>query len=260
MAMKSPLPGMDPYLERHWQNVHASLVTAISGALNRALPDDLVAIVEERVAIEPDMPAGMRQDVQVVEPSNAYRLGQPEPIDTSGLSPYRIAAPADPALEHFVRIEETGSGLTVCVIEVVSPSNKVGDGLREYVAKRTELLECGSHVVEIDLVRRGRWNAIVQPQVCPPELKTTYRVTTRVATDASAVYVTPIALRDPLPEISIPLRAKDVKPRVNLQALLDDVYASGACWKWAHYSEPLNPPLEAADIPWAEERIRSVSR
>src|SRR2546430_8647848 len=52
--MKSPFPGMDPYLERHWLDVHASLVAYAADQLNRVLPEELVATKEERVAVGVD--------------------------------------------------------------------------------------------------------------------------------------------------------------------------------------------------------------
>jgi hypothetical protein len=48
----SRFPGMDPYLERHWLDVHASLVPAAQNALNRTLLDGLIAGTEERVAVD----------------------------------------------------------------------------------------------------------------------------------------------------------------------------------------------------------------
>ncbi len=41
--MKSPFPGMDPYLEYHWGDIHASLIVSVRDALNQRLPRDLVA-------------------------------------------------------------------------------------------------------------------------------------------------------------------------------------------------------------------------
>ena len=40
-VMNSPFPGMDPYLERHWGDVHQALVTYIRDQLQPSLPDDL---------------------------------------------------------------------------------------------------------------------------------------------------------------------------------------------------------------------------
>jgi hypothetical protein len=50
--MKSPFPGMDPYLERHWRDVHHRLVTYTADCLRPLLPDRLRPRIEERVFID----------------------------------------------------------------------------------------------------------------------------------------------------------------------------------------------------------------
>src|SRR3954452_4981557 len=50
--MPSPFPGMDPYLEAHWRDVHARLVIYASEALQGVLPSGLRARVEECVLLE----------------------------------------------------------------------------------------------------------------------------------------------------------------------------------------------------------------
>jgi hypothetical protein len=52
--MKSPFPGMDPYLESHWRDIHHSFLTYARDALQEHLPGDLRARLEERVFVEPD--------------------------------------------------------------------------------------------------------------------------------------------------------------------------------------------------------------
>src|SRR5438309_2151545 len=67
-AMPSPFPGMDPYLERHWGDVHTRLITYASDQLNKALPRDLRARVEERVFVEfPDDRRSIVPDVRILE-------------------------------------------------------------------------------------------------------------------------------------------------------------------------------------------------
>ncbi len=48
----SPFPGMDPYLERYWRDVHSRLVVYICDSLQESLPPPLRARVEERVFVE----------------------------------------------------------------------------------------------------------------------------------------------------------------------------------------------------------------
>ena len=39
--MKSPFPGMDPYLEQYWGDVHQSVITYVRDWLQSRLPGDL---------------------------------------------------------------------------------------------------------------------------------------------------------------------------------------------------------------------------
>ena len=48
---RSPFPGIDPYLERHWRDVHGSLVIYARDALNEQLGGELVARCDERLVI-----------------------------------------------------------------------------------------------------------------------------------------------------------------------------------------------------------------
>lgn len=43
---------MDPYLEPFRLDVHGKLATYVADALNEKLPNDLVASIEERIAIQ----------------------------------------------------------------------------------------------------------------------------------------------------------------------------------------------------------------
>src|ERR1700676_2877218 len=68
--MPSPFPGMDPYLEAHWRDVHASLIIYARDALQGVLPSALRARVEESVLLETPRGLGdhpLFPDVRVVE-------------------------------------------------------------------------------------------------------------------------------------------------------------------------------------------------
>src|SRR4051812_6345261 len=51
-VMNSPFPGMDPYLEQHWGDVHQAFITYLRDAIQLRLPGDLRARMQERVYIE----------------------------------------------------------------------------------------------------------------------------------------------------------------------------------------------------------------
>ena len=46
----SPFPGMDPYLEAHWLDVHGSVIHLAKAALQPQLEDNLVA-QQERIVV-----------------------------------------------------------------------------------------------------------------------------------------------------------------------------------------------------------------
>ncbi len=72
--MSSPFPGMDPYLEQHWGDVHTSLVIYARNQLQKVLPKDLRARVEERVVITGlGRPRLLFPDVRVIETARRSR-------------------------------------------------------------------------------------------------------------------------------------------------------------------------------------------
>ena len=69
--MRSPFPGMDPYLEDQgrWPDFHASTITYCRDALSDCLPDDYVAQMGEEVRVvtwQEGHDRSMRPDVAIV--------------------------------------------------------------------------------------------------------------------------------------------------------------------------------------------------
>src|SRR5207248_5881448 len=58
--MKSPFPGMDPYLESRWSDVHTALCTGIRTALQPRLPRGLRARAQQDVLLETTDDEGQR--------------------------------------------------------------------------------------------------------------------------------------------------------------------------------------------------------
>jgi hypothetical protein len=249
--MNSPFPGMDPYLEPHWPGLHTHLVSLATADLNRSLPEDLVARAEERLSVETadDIGRAVLADVAVYQPGLSD-------VGEGGLAisaPYKLIADVEPATERFIRIIRADDGRLITVIEMISPANKLG-GFEQYVQKRVELLSGGIHVVEIDLVRRGNWRALLRPHACPSEAVSTYRTTVRLAPGRVA-YLYPMSLRQPLPEVAIPLRPDDKKLRLDLQSLFQRAYEIGGFSRGIDYGQPADPPLEAEDAEWVKDLI-----
>lgn len=247
---------MDPYLEQHWLDVHGTFIAMARSSLNRVLPPDLIARTEERVSVEGadwDSRHSMRPDVRVFEPGGAGQSFGGVALE----APYRLVVDLDPVVDRFIKIIRPDDERIVTVIELVSPWNKREPGLSDYRQKRQDLIEGGVHVVEIDLVRRGDWRALLRPHVCPVEADSPYRVVTRLGGDPNEAYLYPLHFSKPLGQVMIPLRPDDKPAQLNLQEVIDGVYADGRYGKTLDYSRPCDPPLTGADADSAAQYLKA---
>ena len=257
----SPFPGMDPYLERHWQPFHTQLVGAASRSLNEVLPADLVARPEERLGVELD-DAGLLDvrrfcvpDARVFDTSMAEAEGA-----TAVLAPFKLVLDSEPVTQRSVRILAADGERLLTVIEMVSPSNKQSEGADAFIAKREELLNGGVNVVEIDLVRRGNWRRLLEPHLCPRDAVSDYRATVRLAAEPSALYVYPMSMRFPLQPVPVPLRASDPTVTLDIDRLVRDTYAADRYGRTIDYTRDPDPPLSPADAAWADGLLRAAGR
>jgi hypothetical protein len=255
---------MDPYLEQHWRDVHHNLITFAQGLLNRQLPADLRARVEERVFVEAETGPGrsMYPDIRVVE------KGWPQPAGNGAASggvavaePLVIEMPEEQVSQGYIEIIDVGSGnKVVTVIEVLSMANKVsGDGQDLYRRKQRELKQGRVSLVEIDLLRAGERVLAIPPTSAPPSHRTAYCVCIRRGWDPTRPGIIAIPLRETLPTIGIPLREADAAVPLTLQTLIEQCYENGRYDDIDYRREP-DPPLDPADATWADELLRKAGK
>jgi hypothetical protein len=252
---------MDPYLERSWGDVHTRLVFLSSTALNKLLPEDLIARVEERVAIESgfggDEPqrSNLIPDARVFETAGTGNLAT-QTAGSISLAPYRLELLDEAPTERFVEIIDVRNGeRLISVLEFISPTNKKGDGLKAFLEKRNTLVAGGVNFIEIDLVREGNWRKLLNRYRIPSGGVSLFRAVIHVPGELPAVFLQPISLRQPLPIIKIPLRANDQPCELALQPLIEEAYESGRYSRTIDYRQPCEPPLEPADAAWARDAI-----
>jgi hypothetical protein len=251
---------MDPYLEAHWGDVHATLIIYAREQLQRQLPSDLRARVEERVFVESDdrERRSVYPDVRIYErPRTRDRVEATSPSGVAVAEPLVVHRKSEPVTETFIEIREAGSGgRVITVIEVVSMSNKQpGEGRDLYLKKQAELLAGGVNSVEIDLLRGGAHITAAPPEMLPRSYRAPYRICVWRAARPQLWEVYRVPLEDRLPAIAIPLRPTDADVPLDLQLLIDRCYETGA-YDDLDYSDPLNPPLEPEAAAWAEELLR----
>jgi hypothetical protein len=175
----------------------------------------------------------------------AALAGVAAPLTVATLMPERVP-------QVSVEIRDLGERRLVTAIEVLSPTNKHGDGRDEYLERRERLLMSSAHLVEIDLLRRGQRVPMRQPLPASPYFVFVGRREQRPLTQ-----VWPIALSQALPEIPIPLLAGDDDVPLNLQQVLNAVYVDFGYADSIDYDRPPELSLSGSEADWVRERIEA---
>ncbi|MFQ5595969.1 MAG: DUF4058 family protein [Anaerolineae bacterium] len=268
--MALPFPGMDPYLEAPdiWSDFHDALAAEIRTELNTNLPEPYYARLQMRpelgVILGEGVPRRIVPDVVVVSrpvESGPGTLVLDTPR-TQITEPVHVTVRTDPIRHHFVEIRDAARGhKLVTLIEIVSPSNKSAGPDREaYQEKQREVLRSDANLIELDLLRAGRrilpyaelYEAV--EQLRPDYLILVNRALGRrgMVTDYELY---PVALREPLPCIPVPLRAGDEDVPLDLQIMVNRTYAGGPYRRMIDYTQPPDPPLSEKQVIWAEGRL-----
>jgi Protein of unknown function (DUF4058) len=257
--MPCPFPGMDPFLEMQpfWSDFAPKFLTAISNhLLARLLPRYDVRIEEYLMLTEEDRnlhrvrPDGTISQTAAWQPSSGGGVAVLEPVGTELEYP-----DYEPRTERHLKIIHRPTERVVTVLELLSPANKAPgeDGLKAYLRKRTELLACRCHLVELDLLRGGERLPMSGP--LPPG--DYYAFIGRVGrTPRCSVLGWPF--RSALPTIAIPLLPDDPELPLDLQAVFHAAYEPALYDRRLPYDQPLDPPLRPLDEEWMRESLGSV--
>ncbi|MCS7300831.1 MAG: DUF4058 family protein, partial [Fimbriimonadales bacterium] len=171
--------------------------------------------------------------------------------------PIYLEITSEPITETFINIIEPAGERVITTIEVLSLANKLpGTGQAQYLRKQQETIQAGINLVEIDLLRTGEWVLSVPETYLHAPERTPYRVCVFRAERPTFREYYPIALRDPLPIINIPLRPTDADAPLDLQALVDRVYEQGRYHLLIDYRQLPKPALSEADAEWVDAVLK----
>jgi hypothetical protein len=260
--MPSPFPGMDPYLEGYlWADVHNALAGKIRQLLVPLLRPRYTARLEvylvEDTAPEgeigilyPDVEVLQRQPVEAPASSSSSESAiatTPASLTLPFMQPVEVRIPS-------IEIRDTAGNTLVTSIEILSPVNKREPGLTAYRRKRLRLHNAGVHLLELDLLRRG-----TRP-FNHPRLPDVPYLITLTRSQSSLVEVWPIALRDQLPVLPIPLRPSDADVALDLGLALTAVYDEAAYDLSIDYEQvPPPPALSEAELAWVQTVVSRLS-
>ena len=212
--MASPFPGMNPYFERaaEWYSFHDTFLANLREQMVNRIGGNLFARIE------------VLRFVRSMTRENQPIYGN----------------------HRFIEICEIGTRQLVTTIELASLSNKKPGSDRDaYMRRRREIMKSPSHLVEIDLLRDGiRHTAL---RLKGPD----YHVFVSRSDKRPAKSVIPFKLRDPLPEIAIPLSPFRTDVTINLKSALDRAHDVTGCLLHLYAGSP-EPPLSPKDAEWAK--------
>lgn len=256
--MPSPFPGMDPYLESppFWGDLHISVLSAVKGELKRRLPRGYSVWSDIYVWLH--------------EPDAESRRGKPDDFITStkrsdasnGVA--TLPAPTTtllPAVRRegnkYLKIKEVRSDRVITVLEFLSPANKAqGDDRDAFLAKRNEYLATKTNLVEIDLHRTGKRMPMGKPK--PP--RADYYVLICQAVDFPRTGIWPFSVRDPLPDVPVPLKPEHGFVTLPLQTCFEIAYDQGPYDTEVDYTKPPRIRLHGADAIWAAQIARTAKK
>ena len=257
--MPSPFPGMDPYLESRWGDVHTSLCVGIRTALQSRLPEGLRARAEEQVILESldgVVQDRFEADAHVVEVLHSRPATGSVSNQSAVAKPIVIHHIGPTQKDRWVQIvDTTRNDKVVTVIEILSPGNKRSGTLnKRYLRKLHQYMRAGVNVVEIDLLRSSRRRMEIKTEELPPDQRAVYMTCVHRADAQGAWEVYPMQLTQPLPTIAIPCRETDADVALSLQPLITQAYADGA-HDDIDYALPCEPPLDEAESMWFKQRL-----
>ena len=262
--MPNPFPGVDPYVELTdlWVGFQNTLISDFSKLLNPFLRNrGYAAIVEKRVDLadvhlddgyerRPDVAiAGLRDPIPwTPSPNSSGTLAVAEARSTKVTLPNYESVPV-----AYLNIRRLPGRELVSVIELLSPSNKVGRTRRDYLTKRVALLSTSFNLVEIDLLLAGRRPPVIGDVPAGDLCAFVCRGEERPDCQAFAW-----SIRDRLPTLPVPLRPGEDEVPLDLAAAYTMTYDGGAFDTLVPYDEPLPGPLSDADRAWVAERVTTV--
>jgi hypothetical protein len=248
---------MDPYLEGPtWMNFHSQLCAEIARQLSPKIRPRYVALLTERFVTE--IPEGLAITTASLLPDVGVIKNVPwvpgTPRQGTLTAPLHLTTVVPESVLHFsVEIRDRAERCLVTSIEVLSPTNKQGDGYEEYRIKRNRVLMSAAHLLEIDLLRLGCRVPMRETLPKAPYFVFLSRSENRPVTD-----VWPIEFAQPLPVVPVPLLHGDPDAPLDLQLAFSSIYDLCSYDLLIDYSRSPQHPVPRKAAAWVEKCLRAA--
>lgn len=254
--MSSPFPGMDPFIEGPlWTTFHFTLGSELVRQLAPQLQPNYLVLPVERFVMD------MFDDISIARADIIPDVGVAElkpalaPTIGSDLSaPLQLATVIPSSTPHVsIEIRDVAQRRLITAIEILSPTNKRGQGRDEYLEKRARILQSDTHLLEIDLLRGGLRIPMESALPLAPYFVFLSRSSNRPITD-----IWPTHLNQSLPEkIPVPLSDGDSDAVMSLQAAVSATYELLRYDLAIDYSQSLRPALDADAKKWVANLLNN---
>jgi hypothetical protein len=254
---------MDPYLEQEgiWHQIHTGLIVGIQYFLAPLLQPNYKIIIEQLtyVSLSPTngglslMPITAGQpDNLIISPKTYVPATSLSPTRTATLKPISTTLPTAEAKVHrYLEIRDQANEV-ITVIEIISPINKRGQGREQYLHKRQNILATLTHLIEIDLLRRGKPLPVGAPAA------NDYRIIVSRSPQRPAADLYLFSIREPIPDTPVPLREGDAEPLLKLNSILHQVYEAGYYANLVDYTNAPPPAFSEEDRQWVEQLLQTT--
>lgn len=255
--MPSPFLGMDPFIEsQKWTDFHHEFISSIRADLIPKVRPRYVVDVEQYVFLSRGAEGEekpLAPDVAVVDSETQWPGASAELSTATMIQPVTCTLPSiRRKRQGYLLIRDREYREVVTAIELLSPWNKsAGDGIKEYLTKRSNFLSSNVNLLEIDLLRGG----IRLPTVEALPKGDYYAFLSRTAQRPQvSVYAWPMAHR--LPSVPVPLRGDDSEVVLDLQSAFDDAYSRAGYDYSLNYRQAISPPVRGNEAAWVGEMLK----
>lgn len=256
-----------------WESFHSAYIVDMARALNHDLPPGYIVDVErslQRREYHPDTGERLRHpkpDAVIYQTERGLppRSAEGIMVAPSFEQPIEATLEDDPELVYRAvvihRVTETGGiGTPITRIELLSPSNKKGDGFSDYVGKRGTALLGAMKLVEIDYlhqtvtpIKHVPSYARRHPQAAAYNITISNPQPSLTKGKATTYF---FGVDQPIPKLIIPLAGEDSVP-LDFGAVYDQTFQSLRIYSYqVDYAEL--PPNFESYTPSDQTRIQQL--
>jgi Protein of unknown function (DUF4058) len=249
--------GSLPRRPAFWPDFHFTFINYWREHFAERLPEQYEARVGEHVYIVDDSQDAKKRvgrDVMIARTPRNRAISTKSTSAAATIEPVTIPVLIlDPLKQPYIELIHRPGRTVVAILELLSPTNKAGEGREIYLIKRNALICQRVHLVELDLLLGGRRLPLAKPL---PLGDYYYLVTRSNLRPQCEVYAWNLA--DRLPSVPVPLQAPDGDVLGDLGPVFLTAYERGRYGRAIDYNRGPKLRLNAARKKWVLQQVRAA--